>query len=96
MIRHSRQLIHDVTEKVNNLRDDMMMRIQKIKCKIQKLGKKIRPDANFILDSSMEVRDELSVSSDTYRGPLHQKISTSFIKKKSLLQGRNNVKEVKA
>ena len=81
MIKHYEQIVRDVTSNVNNLRSDMMMRMQKIKDKLQKLGKKIVPEANFILDSSMEVRDELSMPSESDRAQQHQEVFQKFMKK---------------
>ena len=59
-----------------------MSRIQKIKDKLQKLGKKVLPSANFLLDSSQEVRDELSLATESDRAQRHETLMQNFMNKK--------------
>ena len=59
-----------------------MSRMQKIKDKLQKLGKKVLPSANFLLDSSQEVRDELSLATESDRAQRHETLMQNFMNKK--------------
>ena len=59
-----------------------MSRIQKIKDKLQKIGKKVLPSANFLLDSSQEVRDELSLATESDRAQRHETLMQNFMNKK--------------
>jgi len=56
--------------------------MQKIKDKLQKLGKKVLPSANFLLDSSQEVRDELSLATESDRAQRHETLMQNFMSKK--------------
>lgn len=56
--------------------------MQKIKDKLSKLGNKFIPQATFMLDSSQEVRDELSAATESDRTPTYHAECQNVFKSK--------------